>query len=102
MEEISFEEAKPLLEKGKRLVWLGVEDKSYIAELLGIDESKILQLSPQEIFYMHPEKAKELEDHPFICYHGNTSRAIGKILESRGVNIKSIKGGITGIIGREL
>ncbi len=101
IKEIEFEEAiKFAAENNTALVWIGVEPKEYIEELLGIEKNTLKQMTPPALMKLDTKEAKSLENHIFVCYHGNSSRYVASILKDKyGVEALSLKGGITRIVG---
>ena len=101
VKEIEFEEAiKFAAENKTALVWIGSEPKEYIEELLGIEKNTLKQMSPQAFMKLNANEAKLLENHIFVCYHGNSSRYVASILKDKyGVESLSLKGGVTRIVG---
>ena len=98
--EIDFQEAVELLESGRKFVWLGKEPADYIARLLELDAGIAEKAEPQEIFGADRFRALEFSDCIFVCYHGNTSRAVAKLLKDRhNVESYSLKGGVTAVVG---
>ncbi len=101
VEELEFDEAIQYASKKKTaLVWVGFEPKEYIEELLGVEKNTIKQISINQVLKINAEQAKELENHIFVCYHGNSSRYVVDILKDKyGIHALNLKGGITRIVG---
>ncbi len=101
IKEIEFEEAiKFATAKKTALVWIGAEPKEYIEELLGIEKNTLKQMTPPALMKLNAEEAKSLENHIFVCYHGNSSKYVASMLKDKyGIETLSLKGGITRIVG---
>ena len=97
MGDISFEKAKELVgAEGVKFIWLGSEPADYICRLIGVEESSMISLDPMEILTMEADKARKLEGHVFVCYHGNTSAFIVNHLKNKhGIESFNMEGGIT-------
>ncbi len=100
-EEMDFDSAlKHVSSKNTKFVWLGVEPKERIGELLEIDKSRIISIDPEQLLYMDDKELRKLENHVFLCYHGNTSGFMARHLrKAHGLNSYHVKGGTAGIIG---
>ncbi|MCL4383760.1 MAG: hypothetical protein M1168_01310 [Candidatus Marsarchaeota archaeon] len=100
IKEIDLSQAFEIVNKNKtKFVWLGTENVNQIAGLMNLNSDKIIQLSPMELINTNEkELINSLQGHVFVCYHGNTSKIVAKILKSKhGVEAFSLKGGITEI-----
>lgn len=58
---------------------------------------QITYLNPKKLYYS--DNLKALEGNIFVCYHGNTSRAVAAYLSEAGINTYSLMGGITSLSG---
>ncbi len=99
--EIEFDEAiRFASEKKTALIWLGVEPKEYIEEILGMEKNTLKYLNPAKIMQLDLEEAKKLDNHVFVCYHGNSSRYVANFLKEKyKIEALSLKGGVTRILG---
>ncbi len=100
VKEVGFKETVEMMNAGHRFVWLGREPLDYIVGLLEIDGGKADQVGPHDIMAIDKFKALEFKDCVFVCYHGNTSRVVAKMLKQRfNVESYSMKGGVTSVVG---
>ena len=91
---------KTINEKGTKLVWLGIEPTAYISKLLDIDPKDVKKITPEEIIYSNRDDLKKLEEHVFVCYHGNTSGFLVDYLKkTHQINGYNLKGGVTSVVG---
>ena len=98
MEDIDLKEALDIARKrNTKIVWLGIEPVPYVADLIKVDKNQIIQMSATEISIKNETELKKFEEHIFLCYHGNTSRAVVNYIKKKGVNSYNLKGGITSI-----
>lgn len=99
-EEVDFQTAKGMAESGKcRLVWIGREPADYIAGLLGVDRSLMVQLDPSTLPSAPKEELVRLSGSVLVCYHGVSSLRAVRLLERKGVRAYSMRGGVTSIVG---
>jgi rhodanese-related sulfurtransferase len=101
VKEVDFKETVEMLNSGNhKFVWLGREPLDYIMGLLEIGQGKSEQVGPQDIMSIDKFKALEFKNCIFVCYHGNTSRVVAKMLKQRfNVESYSMKGGVTSVVG---
>ncbi len=99
--EIEFDEAiRFASEKKTALVWIGVEPKEYIEEILGMEKNTLKYLDPAKTMQLGEEEAKKFDNHIFVCYHGNSSRYVANFLKDKyKIEALSLKGGVTRIVG---
>jgi rhodanese-related sulfurtransferase len=100
-EEMDFKSAlKHVDAKGTKFVWLGIEPKERIGELLEIEKDKIMSIDPEQLLYMDEKEIAKLENHVFLCYHGNTSGFVARHLKkAHGLSSYHVKGGTAGVVG---
>ncbi|EFD93074.1 MAG: hypothetical protein BJBARM5_0231 [Candidatus Parvarchaeum acidophilus ARMAN-5] len=97
--DISLEKARKLLEENKKqFFWVGEEEHlDTVREILDISSEQITYLNPEKLYYL--DNLKVLEGNIFVCYHGNTSRAVASYLSEEGIKAYSLIGGITSLSG---
>lgn len=101
--EIALEDAIELVEANKSIfVWIGGWTNTPLADLLGIDHSKVIDKNPFSLIDRdsYPEELKMYEAPIFVCHHGVTSFQIVKELEKEGIKGYSLADGIEGIKSR--
>ncbi len=69
-----------------------------VKNALNVEDDEIKQLNQQDIINVN-ESIKKLEGNVFVCYHGNTSKAVVNYLEKFGIGAYSPNGGVTSIVG---
>ena len=84
--------------KGTKIVWLGSEPIEYISKLLDMDKEQFLFIDPNELF-LNKDMMKLMEDHVFMCYHGNSSKFVVNHLKNSNIRSYNLKKGITSIVG---
>jgi rhodanese-related sulfurtransferase len=103
-DEIGLGEALDLVNSGKSIfVWVGGWTTTPLADLLGIDESKVVSESPFKLILdskEYPEELKKYDRPIFVCEHGVSSYDLVKELSTMGIKGYSLKGGMEGIKGR--
>ncbi len=99
--ELSFEEALEFIDgKKTKLVWIGDEPVDYIRELLGIGQDRMTALRPGSAVNMSRKEAESYRDCVFVCYHGNSSGHLARLLKDKhGVDAVNLKGGVTSVVG---
>ena len=100
VKEVTLTEALEIVRKNNvKLVWLGREDLEYVSGLLKLKNNEMISVGPNELLGS-PEKARQFENAIMVCYHGNTSAVVARILKERyKVNTYSLKGGVTATLG---
>lgn len=107
--DIDFEEAKKLVEAGKKIMLFesNYSEVQLLSETFGVDEEKvgIIDINDFQIVYMHygeedeiKKTASKFEDAVIVCQHGNTSRVFADALAGNGVKAYSLHRGIAGIL----
>ncbi|MCL5262297.1 MAG: rhodanese-like domain-containing protein [Candidatus Marsarchaeota archaeon] len=87
-------------EKNTKLVWLGVEPKERMSRLLNVSKDKIISMDPERLLYSDEKELSKLENHVFLCYHGNTSAFIARHLrKAHKLSSYHVKGGTADVLG---
>ncbi|HVC58703.1 MAG TPA: hypothetical protein VND15_04500 [Candidatus Acidoferrales bacterium] len=96
--EIELEEAQKLVASGKsHYVWVLGPINTDILKMKLDTETEIMVVHPQELLQSTNPKALVGETPIFVCEHGVTSFFLAEKLKPKGVNAKSLSGGVDGI-----
>lgn len=96
--EIGLEEAQRLVSSGKsHYVWVLGPINTDILKMRLDTESEIMVVHPQELLQSSNPKALVGESPIFVCEHGVTSFFLAEKLKPKGVNARSLSGGVDGI-----
>jgi rhodanese-related sulfurtransferase len=100
-EGLGFKDALRLIsEKDTKLVWLGAEPKERMSKLLNVGKDRIISMDPEQLLYSDEKELSKLENHVFLCYHGNTSSFMSKHLrKAHKLHSYHVKGGAASVIG---
>jgi rhodanese-related sulfurtransferase len=98
--EVGLDEALDIVRKNNvKLIWLGSEPADYIAGLLDLKNGEIVGVNPNDLVGSREEAAKR-RGAIMVCYHGNTSAVVARMMKQRyGVDSYSLKGGVTAVVG---
>jgi len=96
--EIELEDAQKLVASGKsHYVWVLGPINTDILKMKLDTESEIMVMHPQELLQSTNPKALVGETPIFVCEHGVTSFFLAEKLKPKGVNARSLAGGVDGI-----
>ncbi|HUY70429.1 MAG TPA: hypothetical protein VMV00_02580 [Candidatus Baltobacteraceae bacterium] len=96
--EIELEDAQKLVASGKsHYVWVLGPINTDILKMKLDTESEIMVVHPQELLQSTNPKALVGETPIFVCEHGVTSFFLAEKLKPKGVNARSLAGGVDGI-----
>ena len=96
---MDYETARSIVLSNKaRFVWFGVEPVEDVANLLGVNKSKVLQISANQLLSYSRKQIEQLRSLILISYDGimamHTSRMLNK---KNGVETKILQGGIMAV-----
>lgn len=99
--ELEFNEAIDFVnKKNTKFVWLGTEPEDVISRAIDVPKEKIIRITPEEIVYFNEKQMLKLNNHVFAGYHDSTSKFVIRFMKNKcGLEAKSLKGGVNGVIG---
>jgi hypothetical protein len=97
-EGISLEEARPLVLKGARFLWTGVEPIEDVARLLGTEKANIIAMSGSHLLKLTKVELEKMPQLVIISYDGIMAVHTANQLKKKfGVEAKVLRGGIMAV-----
>ncbi len=103
VEEINIEKAVELVNSDKSIfVWIGGPTDTPLAELLKIDDRKVVDANPFDLLSndTYPKQLLSYKKPIFVCHHGLASYELLRELTKNNVGGYSLEGGIAAIRNR--
>lgn len=90
-------------DNNKKFIWLGVEQRGQIMDLLGVAHDEIIKLDVGHMPHMERSELEQLEGDVFVSYGDSTSRhAVTYLKEHSNINTYFLEGGISRIAHEKL